>query len=59
MPACSPVVSDSIGTDAVDAAPWSMADEIASQIRLPDISTSRFDITDFGAVPDDGQDDRP
>jgi polygalacturonase len=36
-----------------------MADEIVSQIQLPDISPSQFDITDFGAVADDGQDDRP
>jgi polygalacturonase len=46
------------GVPTDDAAPWSMADEIASQVELPKIPARRFDIADFGAVPDDGQDDR-
>ncbi|MGA8204127.1 MAG: glycosyl hydrolase family 28 protein [Woeseiaceae bacterium] len=36
-----------------------MADDIVARIRLPDIPPAEFDITDFGATPDDGRDDRP
>ena len=42
-----------------DAAPWSMAEEIVSQIELARIPDRQFDITDYGAVPADGIDDRP
>jgi polygalacturonase len=59
VPGCSHGVSDGDRADDFDAAPWSMADDIVSQIQLPNISPTQFDITDFGAVPDDDQDDRP
>lgn len=42
----------------VDAAPWSMVDDIVATIELPDIPEKDFDVTDFGAVPDDDADDR-
>jgi polygalacturonase len=57
-PACTRDGARAGGASAADAAPWSMADEIAARIELPKIPGRRFDIADFGAVPDDGQDDR-
>jgi polygalacturonase len=59
LPACRRHGPDGDGAAAVDSAPWSMADEIVSQIELPTIPAREFDITDFGAAPDDGRDDRP
>ena len=44
--------------DDLDPAPWSMADEIVASIELPRIPKLAINITDFGTVASDGQDDR-
>jgi len=57
--ACSQDGSRTNPAAAADAAPWSMAQDIVSRIELPQIPGRQFDITQFGAVPGDGLDDRP
>jgi len=61
--ACQPAAdidgpSDDAAMGADDPAPWSMAADIVAAIEAPRIPDRDFDVTDFGAVPDDGADDR-
>ena len=61
--ACQPTAdtdspTDDAGVVAEDPAPWSMAADIVAAIEVPRIPERDFDVTDYGAIPDDDANDR-